>query len=601
MRITYLNGTRLKRAFIAGARKVIQRREYLNHINVFPVADSDTGTNMAATLQVIVDRLLGIREPAFSTVARIAADSALDGARGNSGTILAQFFYGLAEGVGDEIRVTTARFSELARDAVDHAYRAIAAPKEGTILTVLRDWADSLRRRQGETEDFQELLLGSMQPAVASLASTREQLQELRRAGVVDAGAQGFVDMLEGIVGFLGSGSIRELERFRPHETFEVHSEPVAALEELTFRYCTECLLEGQSLDEGRLRELLDGYGDSLIIAGSPEKVKIHLHTDRPSEVFARLSRRGRIVRQKIDDMRRQYRASHLDHSPCALVVDSTCDLPQEVIDELDIHVVPTHLVFGDSLFIDKLGVTPGRFFEMMREHPEVTASTSQPSPGEFYRVFEFLSHHYRHVLYLGLSGALSGTVQSARAAAALLNERVRVIDTRQVSIGLGLVARSVGRAIKAGATIEEACELAERLSSSTRIFLTVPSLDGLIRSGRIGRRQGRLVNLLNLKPLLSINSSGRIAPIGAAVGEWASWERVVRHVVRYAAGHTRVELAAAHAAAPEAAGRLLDQLEARLAARDSYLMEGAPVLAAHAGLGMVGVACMLPSGGRDD
>jgi hypothetical protein len=594
MRITYLNGTRLKRAFIAGARKVIQRREYLNRINVFPVADSDTGTNMAATLEVIVNRLLGVREPAFSAVARIAADSALDGARGNSGTILAQFFFGIAEAVDDDIRVTTKRFAQVARDAVDHAYSAIASPKEGTILTVLREWADTLHR--GSSDDFQVMLESAMPPTIASLNGTQESLVELRRAGVVDAGAQGFVDMLEGIVGFIGSGRIREIEGFHPPETPQTHLSPVSALGDITFRYCTECILEGSGLDHASLREELSKHGDSLILAGSSEKTKIHLHTDQPSKVFGYLTEKGKVVGQKIDDMRRQYRAAHASHRDCALVVDSTCDLPPELLEELDIHVVPTHLVFDDSVFIDKLGITPSRFFEMMRERPEVIASTSQPAPGEFLRVFEFLAEHYRHILYLGLSEALSGTIQSARTAATHLKADLRIIDSRQVSVGLGLIVRRVGAAIRSGAGVEEAEALCLQLIPRTHLVLTVPSLDGLVRSGRIGKESGRFVNLLNLKPIISLDPHGRLTPIGAAFGEAASWSRLLRHTERFVAGRGNAEYAIAHAGASEAAGRLRQLIKERFeTTRDVYIIEGAPALAAHAGLGVVAIASIVP------
>jgi len=596
MRITYLNGTRLKRGFIAGARMVIQRREHLNRINVFPVADSDTGTNMAHTLQVMANSLFGVRDPALYAVARVAADSALEGAQGNSGTILAQFFFGLAESIGEDIRLTTARFGEVVRNAVDYAYRAIAAPKEGTILTVLRDWSESLRGHGKRITDFQELLEAAMIPARKSLGSTREQLRELRRAGVVDAGAQGFVDMLDGIVGFMSSGRIRELDALLPEETIEEHTVTVGTLEEIAHRYCTECLVESLDLDHDELRDALLAYGDSLIIAGTRRKTKIHIHTDIPSDLFGFVAQKGTILKQKIDDMHRQFRISHRETGDCVLVVDSTCDLPPEIIEELNIQVVATHLIFDNAVYIDKLGITPERFFEMMRSHREIVPTTSQPAPGEFLRTFDFLADHYREILYLGLSGGLSGTLQSARMAANRLNAKIEVVDTGQASVGIGLVARRVGEAIRDGASLSTSSALARSLLERTRLFLTVPTLNGLVRSGRIGKGQGRLVDLLNLKPILSLSREGKIIPVGAAVGELASWRRIIRHIKRFVPAGRAVEFAVAHADAPGAVKWLESVLSERFPlARPVYSIHGAPVIIAHTGLGTVGVACTVP------
>ncbi|MDZ7794617.1 MAG: DAK2 domain-containing protein [Spirochaetia bacterium] len=202
MQITYLDGPRLKRALIAAGRRVQIYREQLNSINVFPVADSDTGTNMGSTLTAMTRGIIDSSDSSLAAVSRSAADYALSGARGNSGTILSQFFYGLTKGIEDRSRINTRAFSEIVRRAVDYTYEALSEPVEGTILTVLRVWSEKLVETSKKTADFAQLFTESLSYAKEALLDTRRRLPSLRKAKVVDAGALGFVYMIEGIVKF---------------------------------------------------------------------------------------------------------------------------------------------------------------------------------------------------------------------------------------------------------------------------------------------------------------------------------------------------------------------------------------------------------------
>ena len=209
-RIRYLNGLRLRRALIAGARHLMAHREHLNRINVFPVADGDTGANMAGTMRAVVQGILPSRERGIHRMLRTIADLALSGARGCSGTILAQFLHGLAQEMADAANVTTRIFGSGVRRAVAYPYEAVSEPREGTILTVLRDWSDALSEWAARSDDFAEVLNHAYAAALRSLEATREKLAVLTRAGVVDAGAQGLVHLLAGITAFITEGRIRE-------------------------------------------------------------------------------------------------------------------------------------------------------------------------------------------------------------------------------------------------------------------------------------------------------------------------------------------------------------------------------------------------------
>jgi len=199
MAIKYLDGKRLYRVIHAGLQKVLAREDYLNKINVFPVPDNDTGTNMAYTLTAIEEGITDKSPNQINEMSQKIADSALDGARGNSGVILAQFLLGFADAIQDKLTITTKQFSQAVEKACDYAYDALMEPREGTILTVIKDWSEYIRNHSDRIYDFSELLHNGLERAQESLKDTPKKLAVLKKAGVVDAGAQGFVYLLEGM------------------------------------------------------------------------------------------------------------------------------------------------------------------------------------------------------------------------------------------------------------------------------------------------------------------------------------------------------------------------------------------------------------------
>src|SRR3989338_5895383 len=284
-KITYLDGTRLYRAIVAGIRQVISKQEHLNNINVFPVPDRDTGTNMALTLNSILEITHSDHSAHIHVLLENVANSALNGARGNSGAILAQFFQGLSVGAETvEKNMTTKNFVAAIATAVNYAHKALSQHKEGTILTILRDFSDEITHRQLENNelDFVDLLSFGIQRAKKSLAHTTMQLKSLRKAGVVDAGAQGFVEFLKGIYVFVQTGSIRQLREDMPKMPMvSAREEMVHDIDE-RYRFCTECLINRTTkpINHDSLRETLDEMGNSLIVAGSTSKTKVHVHTN---------------------------------------------------------------------------------------------------------------------------------------------------------------------------------------------------------------------------------------------------------------------------------------------------------------------------------
>lgn len=603
-----MNGIRLKRALLAGARRLSENVTFLNRINVFPVPDGDTGTNMAGTVSAMAAALSASPGTSLAETARTAADSALMGAKGNSGAILAQFFQGLAEELEREVRVTTRAFADAVGKAVQRTYGALSQPREGTILTVLKDWGQALRRASERTDDFIELLRTTVRDARASLERTRDMLPELKKAGVVDAGALGWVHILEGIVHFIAHGRLREFRDSPPEADLalplESHTEAsLDSGEPSAYRFCTECLLEGEGLDLGAVRESLSALGDSIVAAGSARRAKVHLHTDTPARAFRVLEGFARVTGQKVDDMVLQ-RALASAAPACAVIVDSACDLPEAERLALRMERVPLTIVQDGVNYLDRDGLSSEDFYAKQRMSG-IALSTSQPSDAAFQRKMDTVLSAAREAVYLGLSGPLSGTLEAGRRTAAARRDakRIRVVDSRSISVGYALLARKAGQAAAAGASADEIEVLVEALKPRLKLLVAVPDLSGLIRSGRLHGMKGLAARTFGLRPVITVNEEGRADSAGMYVGAKngrAALLKMLRKAVSRASGKNPAPLEAlvGHADCLSEAEAFVRELTAGFAlSREPEIVDVSPALALHAGPGVLALAVLLPEG----
>jgi len=591
--VGYLDGRRLARSVIAGARFVAERAEPLNRINVFPVPDGDTGTNLATTLQRIAAGISRIRQRHVREMARAIAEEAVAGARGNSGAILAQFFCGFSEALPDTARASVRDFGAAAVRAAESAYGAIARPVEGTILTVLRDWANAVRHRAEDILDFAELLPVSLREAKRSLENTPNQMKALQKAGVVDAGAQGFVYLVEGIVRYL-----REAAR---HDLPEPPEDVRAAvfdkqLESILFRYCTEALLEGDALDRNELRRQAALLGDSIVIAGSARKVRLHVHTNEPEKLFEAAARMAEVAQTKVEDMRAQHetRFDQNRAARVALVTDSTCDLPASLFEELNIGVVPVRVYFGSENYLDKVTLTPSEFyarFAVTREQPK----TSQPPPADFTQVYQNMATHAGSIVSIHLSAAVSGTYQAAIVGSRPVEKtRFEHVDSKTVSVALGLIVRAAAEAAASGKSAEEVARVARDAATRARLFIAVPTLEHLVRGGRVSPVKGLFAKILGLLPVLTISKEGAAEPAAKARGFSAARKKMMALLFEAAeAGRPGRQFGVAHCDADALAGSIAHEIRQRYPESDVMIVECGPALGAHGGPGAVAVAVL--------
>lgn len=591
-RIGYLDGARFSRAVVAGAGRVIKMSPHLNEINVFPVADHDTGSNMAATMRALAAGAHLGKETSLAKISIEIADSGLLDARGNSGSILVELFYGLADGFEGRPWVTTAQFAEAAQAASRRAASAVAEPREGTILTVLRSWANFLKREAEQESDFARLLGASLAEARSAVEATTTQLDVLTESNVVDAGALGFLYFLEGVVDLVERG-VADEELPLEDLTTELGDHGPMADATSKFRYCTECLLAGVNLDRGKIRGVVESMGDSVIVAGSSRQTRIHMHTDSPGAVFEKLAAFGELRQQKVEDMVRQQEASRRSSTqPVALCTDTGCDLPEELLDELNVHVIPHRIMFGKKSYIAKTTLTADEFYQKLavsKDHPQ----TSQPAPADYIRTFEFLSSHFQNVVGVMMSGKLSGTFQTGKQLAKRISDRIEVIDSKSCSIAEGLLVLEAAREARQGMSLRSIVEGLQRRIAKARSLLCVETLKYLIRGGRLGRLKGLIGTMLGVKPILEIDADGGLQVAGKVTRGRSVHDALLEKVIEYASSLRGPKIGIAHADARGIADRFANEITKRTDAASILITPLSPVMGVHGGKNCIGVAIL--------
>ena len=577
----------LRRALISGMRRVISQRDHLNKINVFPVPDGDTGSNMAFTLGSVLTGALNRKAHSTGELLRRVSEQAIDGARGNSGAILAQFFTGISEHIGPSHVTSLEQMSQAILHGANSARQALSEPKEGTILSVISAFAESLQANAKHFH-FTQWFESALQNAKKALANTPNQLPVLMKAGVVDAGAQGFVDMLDGVFQFIQDGHI-ELNDERENQSADlevanVHSELSDADNE--HRWCSECLILGDGLDRTGLRAAVSDMGSScVVIAGSSSRVRLHAHVSNPMQLFDIAGQFGRVESTKADDMQAQARTAAGSQS-VVIITDTSADIPEALSEQFNIHWVPLRISFGEKDYLDKIGLSTSDFYHKLRTEI-VLPKTSQPSPGDFRRQFEFLLSHHPHIVYVGISRAVSGTLQSAEAAAARGHaERIHIFDTANAAGGQGLLVIAAAEAAKAGKSADEIVQALAALRPVTQTWAMTADISHVVRGGRIPAWVKPVIQFLGVTPIAKVTPEGKLAVKSGLFGKRHVVRRFAKHVAKHIDLSQRYRVIIGHCD-DLAGGQLLQQEFCALVnCEQSWCVETGPAVGAHAGPG---------------
>ncbi len=305
-----INAEMLSEMFLAGAANIEAKKEYINELNVFPVPDGDTGTNMSLTIMAAAKEVTALQNMTMDTLAKAISSGSLRGARGNSGVILSQLFRGFTKAIKETKEIDVITLANALDKAKETAYKAVMKPKEGTILTVARGIADKALELAETVDDLDEFIPQVLEHAEHVLSKTPDMLPVLKEAGVVDSGGQGLLEVLKGAYdAFLG----KEIDYSQIAPSTSVNMTKISAETnaEIKFGYCTEFIImtekEFSDSDEKDFKAYLESIGDSIVCVADDDIVKIHVHTNDPGLAIQRALTYGQLSRMKIDNMREEH------------------------------------------------------------------------------------------------------------------------------------------------------------------------------------------------------------------------------------------------------------------------------------------------------
>ena len=305
--IQYIDGKNLRDMLVSGANNLQNHRDLVDKLNVFPVPDGDTGTNMSLTISYAMKELSKVENNDITQIGKAVSKGSLMGARGNSGVILSQIIRGIAKSIEGKDKLSSEDLARALKNGSDTAYKAVIKPIEGTILTVVRESGEFAIKASKKESDILKFLEAVIKEASASLERTPELLKNLKEAGVVDSGGKGLVLIYEGMYEALKGNPINVKDaNSNQVQTVQTGSNSVQT-EDIKFCYCTEFILESDTVSDTTIRDIMLGYGDSLAVVGDEGIIKVHVHTNDPGLVLQEALKHGQLVTIKIENMKVQH------------------------------------------------------------------------------------------------------------------------------------------------------------------------------------------------------------------------------------------------------------------------------------------------------
>lgn len=521
----YLTGHDLYQMFNYGTTFVVKKRKKLNDINVFPVPDGDTGNNLVYTMQTISRE--SKPQESFQATLESISDSALIGARGNSGVIFAQFVNGLRTASKGKETVSLDEFADMAMESVEHTYSSLSNPVEGTMITVIKEWAKGLKETLSAVKNIKDFFLVAYAMAEQALEKTKEQLAILKKNNVVDSGAMGFVLFLKGINSYFNKEQIEEsvYEEIEIENTHDFH-------EEVSFRYCTEGLVEYKDQKEEVILETLKSYGDSLIVVMGAKMFRIHIHTNTPELVFQELRNFGKVVNQKVDDMIGDINMKHTD-SDTVIVTDSIADIDQNYLKENNVVVIPLNVNVEGTTYFDKITLNNEILFDLIENSLEYP-TTATPTIKYINDLFSKLLLNYKNILVIAVSSNLSATFNVIKKEVDQLvakGKNIKIVDTLTNSVAQGLLVKRAVELLKEGKKIDEIEAVLNTEKEKSEILVCLETFKYAMMSGRLPKAVGKIGMFFGIRPIMSIDEKGKGAAFGFALSQKGITKKIVKHV----------------------------------------------------------------------
>ena len=588
MKSKTIDGYDIREWFRFGLQEVELNKKHINAINVFPVPDGDTGTNLTMTLKAMAERPVSTRS--FSNMIERISESGLAHARGNSGIIFASYINGIAiEGKIHET-VNLSEFSAVAHKAVDYAYKSIVKPVEGTMISVIRDWAFFLFSNHNKFEFFEDLLAEAYQIAKISLYKTTEKLEILKKNNVVDAGGEGFVRFLKGINSIFNQEDVPIVEEDIHTEAFLIDNNNHSA-----FRYCTEMFLKFAGEEPQEIRNKLQLLGDSLIMTSNNNKTRVHLHTNHPEKMMLVLKEYGEILDQKVDDMRLQNQVLYSRNSDIAILTDSIADISDDLMIKYQIHSLPLTILVDDVQFLDKSTIDLKGLFgsiSLSKTYP----TSSQPEPKRVQEKLNYLLEHYKSIIIITVAEKLSGTFSVFKREADRLEKlghRVTVIDSKLNSGAQGLLVKKAAELLKSGCNHEEIVKGVLECIPKIKIYVCLETIENAIRGGRVPNTIGRLGIAIGARPIMTLDANGKGSAFGVGFSKKGITKKILTLIRKTKKEKGIQSYSIVHAENIELANMYEDLLTDITGKKPEFVTNISAVTAIHSGPGSVAVSLM--------
>jgi DegV family protein with EDD domain len=583
----YLTQKELKRMLLLSCQRVEEEKEQINKINVFPVPDQDTGSNLAKTLSGIKEAIENKEFQNLEEISKVALDGALISAQGNAGVIYVGFLAGFLPKLNKN-PVDAKKLAEAFEEGRKRAWKSMVNPKEGTILDVI-DAASETFKKEGEKErDIVKIFEKAIEKAKEALMATREKMEILKKANVVDAGGLGFLIILESYLEALKPEGKKEEKKEKPSEEIR------RFVQILRNRFEVVALILNPKFDEEKVREKLKKLGNCLDIVQVGQKMKIHIHTDYPDEVRDAIKGIGKIEDLRIEDMAKEIvREPSVRKVSIGIVTDDVASILPKILERYQIEIAKTKFDWPELEKIEGENIYQKikKAYEMKIE---TRPRTSQAMPKDYFDAFKKQLQRFEKVLCLALSSKISGCYNSAVQAKGMLNEeekrRIFILDTLNGAAGEALFVLRAIELIQEQREIEEIVEELKKLIPKTQTYVIFADPKGIEFIGRITKNQANWIRRMKkwgIQPIMKVKD-GILTKGGMVFAKdetEALFKKIKKESEKDRKSGKKIRVIINHADNLEGAKKLKGLLK-EIGAEVSFISEGPPVVCAVTGPG---------------
>jgi hypothetical protein len=584
----FLTQKELKEMFIKSWQRVEEKKEEINKINVFPVPDMDTGSNLAKTLEGIKKAMENKEFSNLSEVAVAALDGALNFAQGNAGVIYTGFLAGFLPKL-DKNPVDAKKLALAFEEGRKQAWKSMLNPKKGTILDVIDATAETFKKEAEKEDNIINIFKKALEKAKEALLATREKMDIFKKANVVDAGGLGFLIILESYLEALEPSFGKEkMEKEKPSEKIR------RFIQTISYRYEVIFLIEDLKIREEILKEKLAKLGNSIDLIQIGNKMKVHIHTDDPDEVKNLASQAGEIIDLKVQDMAKEIMGEEIERKvSIGIVTENVASILPKVLERYQIELAEAKFDWPE---LEKF---PGEnIYQKIREAwksgAKTLPKTSQATPKSYFDAFKKQLERFEKVLCLTLSSKVSGCYNSAIQAREMLSEeekeRVFVLDTLNAAAGQALFVLRAIELIQEQREIDEIIEEIKNLIPKTHLYLSFEDPKGVEFIGRITKSQAnwiRRMKKLRIQPIMELKDGviGKGRMVFAEDEPEAIFKKILKESKKERKARKRIRVIINHADNLEGAKKLKEMLK-EIGAEVSFISEGPPIICAVTGPG---------------